>query len=134
MIEALIAYLKSQSAITAITNTIRSIPAPVDISEYPLITYQVSTVQRGYALLGKYGEDSTRIILRCFGSKSPQSSSGSNPSYSTAKQLARAVIAACDGVQVPGQHMILEVLNESDDFDTNNLINICTVTLKVVTW
>jgi len=84
--------------------------------------------------LGGYGENTARVILRCFGPKSPQSSTGSNSSYNTAKLLSRAVVAACDGVQIPGQHILLEVLNESDDYDTNNLINICTVTIKVVTW
>ncbi|HEY2467986.1 MAG TPA: hypothetical protein VGI45_09090 [Terracidiphilus sp.] len=127
MIEVLRQYLLAQSAITAITSKVIPLPAPESLSEYPLITYMVSSQSRNYGLSGSIGENAARIILRCFGPKG-------NESYDSAKLLSRAVIAACDGVQIPGQHIWLEVLNENDDFDTNNLINLCTVTLRVTTW
>lgn len=127
MIETLRQYLLQQSAITAITGTILPLPAPEDLDQYPLISYMVSSQSRNYGLLGSYGENTARIILRCFGTKS-------NTSYDEAKLLSRAVIAACDGKQIPGHNIILEVENENDDYDTNNLLNLCTVTIRVITW
>ena len=82
-----VAYLLTQTAITAIVNQgIQPIPAPEDLSQYPLITYQSPSDVSDNANDGPVGVATSRIVFDCKALR-----------YLDARNLALAVKAALNG-------------------------------------
>ena len=82
-----VAYLLTQTAITAIVNqSIQPIPAPEDLSQYPLITYQSPSDVSDNANDGPVGVATSRIVFECKALR-----------YLDARNLALAVKAALNG-------------------------------------
>ena len=82
-----VAYLLTQIAITAIVNqSIQPIPAPEDLSLYPLITYQSPSDVSDNANDGPVGVATSRIVFDCKALR-----------YLDARNLALAVKAALNG-------------------------------------
>jgi hypothetical protein len=82
-----VAYLLTQTAITAIVKqSIQPIPAPEDLSQYPLITYQSPSDVSDNANDGPVGVANSRIVFECKALR-----------YLDARNLALAVKAALNG-------------------------------------
>ncbi len=82
-----VAYLLTQTAITAVVNHgIQPIPAPEDLSQYPLITYQSPSDVSENANDGPVGVANSRIVFDCKALR-----------YLDARNLALAVKAALNG-------------------------------------
>ena len=82
-----VAYLLTQTAITAIVNqSIQPIPAPEDLSQYPLITYQSPSDVSDNANDGPVGVATSRIVFDCKALR-----------YLDARNLALAVKDALNG-------------------------------------
>jgi hypothetical protein len=82
-----VAYLLTQTAITAIVKqSIQPIPAPEDLSQYPLITYQSPSDVSENANDGPLGVATSRIVFDCKALR-----------YLDARNLALAVKAALNG-------------------------------------
>ena len=82
-----VAYLLTQTAITAIVKqSIQPIPAPEDLSQYPLITYQSPSDVSDNANDGPVGVATSRIVFDCKALR-----------YLDARNLALAVKAALNG-------------------------------------
>ena len=82
-----VAYLLTQTAITAIVNqSIQPIPAPEDLSQYPLITYQSPSDVSDNANDGPVGVATSRIVFDCKALR-----------YLDARNLALVVKAAFNG-------------------------------------
>jgi len=82
-----VAYLLTQTAITAIVNqSIQPIPAPEDLSQYPLITYQSPSDVSDNANDGPVGVATSRIVFDCKALR-----------YLDARNLALVVKAALNG-------------------------------------
>jgi Protein of unknown function (DUF3168) len=82
-----VAYLLTQTAITAIVKqSIQPIPAPEDLSQYPLITYQSPSDVSDNANDGPVGVATCRIVFECKALR-----------YLDARNLALAVKAALNG-------------------------------------
>ena len=111
--------LLNTANVTAVTSNVMSIPAPADLSQYPLITYQQISLTRDYALPGSIGIDQSRIAFNCFSS-----------SYAETRALVDAVIEAFDGFNgtLPdGTQAYTQVITEDDGYDTNNQLAKATV-------
>ena len=82
-----VAYLLTQTAITAVVGQcIQPIPAPEDLSQYPLITYQSPSDVSENANDGPVGVANSRIVFDCKALR-----------YLDARNLALAVKAALNG-------------------------------------
>jgi hypothetical protein len=102
--DGLVTYLTGQANVTAIVGSrIRPIPAPEDISQYPMITYQGVSDVSGYTLSGADGVTDSRIIFNCHASR-----------YLDARNTALAVKKALtgysgtlpDGTQIFQAHIV----------------------------
>ena len=112
----LVSYLLNQSAVTAICSTrIQPIPAPEDLSQYPVVTYQVASDVSGYTLTGSDGVTTTRVIFNCFGIR-----------YLDARTLALAVKAALTAYRgtLPDGSIVYEtqIVNMTDTFESGERI------------
>ncbi len=66
LIEGLVSYLLAQASISSVIGArLQPIPAPEDLSQYPLITYQVASDTSLNANDGPVGVGTTRIIFDC---------------------------------------------------------------------
>lgn len=82
-----VAYLLTQSPITSIVSqNIQPIPAPEDLSQYPLVTYQGASDVSQNANDGPAGVADSRIVFDCLALR-----------YLDARNLALAVKAALNG-------------------------------------
>jgi hypothetical protein len=82
-----VAYLLAQEPVTSIVNQrIQPIPAPEDLSQYPLITYQSPSDVSDNANDGPVGVATSRIVFECKALR-----------YLDARNLALAVKAALNG-------------------------------------
>jgi hypothetical protein len=82
-----VAYLLAQGPVTSIVNQrIQPIPAPEDLSQYPLITYQSPSDVSDNANDGPVGVATSRIVFECKALR-----------YLDARNLALAVKAALNG-------------------------------------
>ena len=82
-----VAYLLTQTAITAIVKqSIQPIPAPEDLTQYPLITYQSPSDVSDSANDGPVGVANSRIVFDCKALR-----------YLDARNLALVVKAALNG-------------------------------------
>jgi len=82
-----VAYLLAQEPVTSIVNhSIQPIPAPEDLSQYPLITYQCPSDVSENANDGPVGVATSRIVFDCKALR-----------YLDARNLALAVKAALNG-------------------------------------
>ena len=86
-VQIVVTYLLTQTAVTAIVNqSIQPIPAPEDLSQYPLITYQSPSDVSDNANDGPVGVATSRIVFDCKAFR-----------YLDARNLALAVKAALNG-------------------------------------
>jgi hypothetical protein len=111
----IVQYLLTQTVITDIVgDAIQPIPAPVDLSGYPCITYQQASDVPEYALQGSVGLSASRIVLDCLAPINPGG-------YLVARTLALAVKAALSGYAgtLPDgtRIWVTEVVNVQDSYD-----------------
>ena len=114
-----VAYLLTKEPVTAIVNqSIQPIPAPEDLTQYPLITYQSPSDVSENANDGPVGVASSRIVFDCKALR-----------YLDARNLALAVKAAFNGYSgtLPdGTHVFLaESVNLVDRWEDGSRIS-CT--------
>lgn len=93
MITGLITYLKSQQSLSVLTSRIQPIPAPPDLSLYPLITYQGVSRVEGYTLTGADGVVTERWVFDCM------ADSNKAGSYGSARQIAETLANVLDGYE-----------------------------------
>jgi len=113
----IVAYLLTQSAITSVVdNRIQPIPAPVDLSQYPCITYQSPSYVPQYANNGPVGVSDTRVVYDCLA-----------PSYLAARSLAETLAAALSGFSgtlTSGARIFeTEIVNILDRWDDGSKIS-----------
>ena len=116
--------LLQQTAITNVVaggNAVMPIPAPVDMSQYPCITYQVASDHpEEYTLNGPADVNQARIVFDCL---APYNNGG----YLVARGLALAIKQALsgysgtlsDGTRV----LVAEIVNATDSFQNDALLN-----------
>jgi hypothetical protein len=114
--DGIVAFLLTQAAITGIVNDrIQPIPAPEDLDQYPLITYQSPSDIGENANDGPVGIATMRIVFDCLAQR-----------YLDARNLARALRGVLDGYagDLPdGTHVELtESVNLVDRFDDGSRI------------
>jgi hypothetical protein len=118
-VQIVVTYLLTQTAVTAIVNqSIQPIPAPEDLSQYPLITYQSPSDVSDNANDGPVGVATSCIVFDCKALR-----------YLDARNLALAVKAALNGYSgtLPdGTHVFLaEFVNLVDRWEDGSRIS-CT--------
>lgn len=116
-----VAYILTQSAVTSlVSNRIAPIPAPVDLSEYPCITYQSPSYVPEYAGNGAVGVSETRIVFDCLAS-----------SYLPARTIAETLastLSSYTGTLPNGTRVFeTEVVNIVDRWDDGSKISCSTV-------
>jgi hypothetical protein len=114
--DAIVAFLLTQATITAVVNNrIQPIPAPEDLSQYPLITYQSPSDVSENANDGPVGVTTMRIVFDCLAQR-----------YLDARNLARAlklVLNGFSGTLPDGTDILLaESANLVDRFDDGSRI------------
>lgn len=131
LVQGLVAYLLTQSAITAIIaggDSIQPIPAPVDADLYPCIAYQVVSDVPGYTLSDQDGVTHARILFSCLASY------GSG-SYTLAHGLALAVKAALSGYSgtLPDGTVVsfIKVANLTDMYQSDALLSATNISVLV---
>lgn len=113
----LVALLLANSAVSAIVgNRIQPIPAPEDLKQYPVITYQVASDLSGYTLTGTDGVTTTRVIFNCFALR-----------FLDAHDLALAVKAALTAYRgtLPDGTIVYEthIVNVVDGFEDGSRVS-----------
>ena len=123
LISGIVAYLLSQSSVTAIIaggNSIQPIPAPVQASLFPCIAYQVVSDVTDYDLAGPIGMAHARILFSCLASFGPGS-------YITAHNLALTIKEAFSGYMgtLPSgpQVWVAEVVNVTDGYQSDAVLS-----------
>lgn len=116
-----VAYLLTQSSITTIVGeSIQPIPAPVDLSLYPLITYQSPSYLPQNANDGPIGVSDTRVVFDCLA-----------PTYLAARTLAETLAATLNSYTgtLPNGTRVFEtqVVNILDRWDDGSKISCSTV-------
>jgi hypothetical protein len=114
--DAIVAFLLTQATITAVVNNrIQPIPAPEDLSQYLLITYQSPSDVSENANDGPVGVTTMRIVFDCLAQR-----------YLDARNLARAlklVLNGFSGTLPDGTDILLaESANLVDRFDDGSRI------------
>ncbi len=114
--DGIVAFLLTQATITAVVNNrIQPIPAPEDLSQYPLITYQSPSDVSENANDGPVGVTTMRIVFDCLAQR-----------YLDARNLARAlklVLNGFSGTLPDGTNILLaESANLVDRFDDGSRI------------
>jgi hypothetical protein len=113
----LVSLLLANSAVSAIVGTrIQPIPAPEDLSQYPVIAYQGVSDVSGYTLTGSDGVTTTRIVFNCHALR-----------YLDARNLALAVKAALTAYRgtLPDGTVVYEtqIVNVVDGYDDGSRIS-----------
>ena len=122
-------FLNATQAITALVgNNIMPLPAPMDLSSYPCITYQVvSDIPQGFALDGRYiNVTDTRINFDCLAS-----SKNSTTAYTTARQIALTLKSALNGLSgaLPDGTKVFSSSYQSmnDGYNDSEQLSFCSV-------
>lgn len=131
LITDLVAYLKTQTTITdLVANRIQSIPAPVDTSQYPCITYQVASTVPEYDNDGYIGLTTSRIVFDCL------AYANQSPAYLAARALAETLARALGGFagELPGGTVVdnMEVVNIVDRWNDGSRVS-CTSVHVLIT-
>jgi hypothetical protein len=112
LIEGVYQALKASSAVAAIAKSIRPIVAPVDLSDYPCVTYQVVSRTPTYSLNGDVGVSQSRIVFECSAIR-----------YVDAAALIEAVYGLFSGFQgaLPDGTRVYEaeIVNQQDDWNAD---------------
>ena len=121
MITGLVSFLKAQASLAGLVgNSIMPIPAPVDLSLYPLITYQMASFVPEYSFDGDAGVSMARIVFDC-----------KAQSYGAARAIAEllaseSILSGYSGVFPDGTRVYeIEIANVVDGFDAGSRVN-CT--------
>ncbi len=109
----LVAYLLTQTAVTAIVGTrIQPIPAPEDLSQYPVVTYQQVSYVPEYSNDGPINVSQSRIVFECHAVR-----------YLDAHALAQAVAESLSGfsgtLPIGTKVYLAEIANRQDQFNTD---------------
>ena len=119
----IVSLLLAQISITSLlagNNAIQPIPAPVDQSGFPCITYQQVSDVPDYTVDGTVGMSHSRIVFDCL---APQNPGG----YLIARSIALAVKAVLSGYQGKlsdgTQVFFAEVVNLTDNFDSDAMLS-----------
>ena len=121
----LVQYLLTLPAITGLVgNNIAPIPAPVAMSGYPLITYQMASQNEGYTLTSPEGLATARIVYDCMAELNPSG-------YTTAKSIALALKLALSGFSgtLPDGTKVwfIEIANVQDLFNDASFLSVTSV-------
>ncbi len=121
----LVAYLLTQSSITSIVSTrIQPIPAPEDLSQYPVVTYQQASYVPEYTSDGSINVSKSRIVFECHAVR-----------YLDAHTLADALTQIFSGYAgtLPNGTVVYlaEIVNRQDQFNTDARIYSATVHVLV---
>ena len=129
LIDGIRALLLTQSAITSVIgNRIQPIPAPVDLSQYPLITYQSPSDISQNAGDGPVGVAEMRIVFDCLAQD-----------YATARTLAqslKAILNSYSGVLPDSESTrvyLAESANLADRWEDGSKIH-CTSFHALITY
>lgn len=117
----LVSLLLASTPVTAIAgNSIQPIPAPVDLKQFPLITYQQVSDTPGYTLTGSEGLSTARVVFDCMAPLNPGG-------YTTARNLALAVkaaLSAFSGTLSEGTKVwFIEIVNFTESFDNASFLS-----------
>lgn len=113
----IVSLLLNNSTIAGIVGrSIQPIPAPEDLSDYPVIAYQVASDVSDYTLTLPTGVTTTRIVFDCLAQR-----------YLDARNLALAVKAALTAYQgtLPDGTVVYftEIVNLVDGFDDGSRVS-----------
>jgi hypothetical protein len=122
----LVAFLLNQPALTALTSRIQPIPAPPDLTLYPLITYQGASDVEGYTLQGSEGITTERIVFDCLAG-----------SYGSARAIAlalKSILSGFTGTFSDGTRVYeVEIANVLDRWDDGSKVS-CTSVHALITY
>jgi hypothetical protein len=117
----LVALLLASTPVTSIVgNSIQPIPAPVDLKQFPLVTYQQVSDTLGYTLTGSEGLSTARFVFDCLAPLNPGG-------YLVARNLALAVkaaLSAFSGTLSEGTKVwFIEIANFTENFDNASFLS-----------
>jgi hypothetical protein len=133
----IVAYLLAQADITAIAgNSIQPIPAPVEMSDYPAIVYQVASDMPSTSGPRPDGVRAARIVFNCF---APYGSGGYLIARSLAQAVEAAFIAIWEAIEEEETQYLLpdgtelwscQVVNSTDNFANDAKLSQASVHVK----
>ncbi len=121
MTNGLVALLLSNDQVTSIVgNAIQPIPAPVNLKDYPCVTYQQVSDSPNYTLTGSEGLSTARVVFDCLAPLNPGG-------YSVAHNLALAVketLSAFSGTLSDDTRVwFIEIANFTESFDNASFLS-----------
>jgi hypothetical protein len=124
-------YLLTLTEITTLVGqNIAPIPAPTDLSHYPMITYQQASDLPEYSLDGPEGLATSRIVFNCLAQLNPGG-------YLKARNIALALRTALSGYAgtLPGGTRVwfTSIANVQDVFNDQSFLS-CTSVHALVTY